>query len=563
MKKLLKGLLAFSMLLVVIGAITYWQRAAVFRLYAGLPPFQSTLGDVVTKQLAMRDGVELATRIFLPEGDGPWPAVLIRDPYSEDQLFCGLLVHYGFACVHQDTRGRYDSGGDWYPAINERHDGLDTLDWLIQQPWQNDRIATYGGSYVGLVQWAMIDEMPEQVKTVVADISHGDWYRIVQRNGHFAQGIITDWALGLHDSEASLEEMAAQHPMVDSNAIFLKGKKQWYHDYITHPEKTNPYWNSKPYQQVRNSYKNTRIPVLMRGAWHDFFLDGQLEFFEKLPSRKESLLVVRNGSHGESTVVNLRDALGYKLNTDLSWLNRHLKDLHVDSIPESGYVLQNNLDDSRESFSTWPEPSSTQTLYLNALTKSKACDGGRMTNEPTDSADSVTYVYDPKNPVPSRGGSYHFGLDIVDQGNDLCDRSDVLSFGTPVFEKGFTILGSMRIALNVASDREDSAFTVKLQEKMADGRVLNIRDDITSLSFRSGTGSKLTYEAGSSVAVEFNLIPIMWELKPGSSLRLDISSSNYPIYNAHPNTDKLWSLTTESKTANQTLFAGELSIPVR
>ncbi|MEH6582933.1 MAG: CocE/NonD family hydrolase [Halioglobus sp.] len=179
-------LLGFSIVCVIVAA--YYKPETAIRVILGLPSFEMELGNSSSLQLEMHDGVRLNTNIYLPHGEGPWPAILIRDPYDYFALLCKMLSRYGYACVHQDVRGRYDSTGDWYPVINERQDGLDTLDWLVKQEWQNDNIATLGASYVGLVQWAMIDEMPEQVKTVVADFSHGDWYEIVQKNGHFVKG---------------------------------------------------------------------------------------------------------------------------------------------------------------------------------------------------------------------------------------------------------------------------------------------------------------------------------------------------------------------------------------
>ena len=42
----------------------------------------------------MRDGVKLATNIFLPKGDGPWPVILTRTPYSKDGTFSMLWTKY-------------------------------------------------------------------------------------------------------------------------------------------------------------------------------------------------------------------------------------------------------------------------------------------------------------------------------------------------------------------------------------------------------------------------------------------------------------------------------------
>src|SRR5580700_627533 len=112
--------------------------------------------------VAMRDGVELATDAWIPSVT-PAPALLVRLPYGKDlpQLLAyGLvpnvfaLVEAGYAVVYQDCRGTSRSGGELVPFINEASDGVDTLAWLLEQPWCNGNVGTFGASYLGIVQWA-------------------------------------------------------------------------------------------------------------------------------------------------------------------------------------------------------------------------------------------------------------------------------------------------------------------------------------------------------------------------------------------------------------------------
>jgi hypothetical protein len=67
--------------------------------------------SVKTEMVPMRDGTKLATDIGLPDGDGPWPTILIRTPYSKLTMYgaAGLAVQHGYACAVQDMRGRFDS----------------------------------------------------------------------------------------------------------------------------------------------------------------------------------------------------------------------------------------------------------------------------------------------------------------------------------------------------------------------------------------------------------------------------------------------------------------------
>src|SRR5690348_10842466 len=107
----------------------------------------------------MRDGVALSADIYLPStGDGPWPTLLFRTPYDNANEFAVrraiFFAREGYAYVCQDVRGRYDSGGDWVPWVNEGADGYDTIAWIGQQPWSDGRIGMLGASYLGYAQWA-------------------------------------------------------------------------------------------------------------------------------------------------------------------------------------------------------------------------------------------------------------------------------------------------------------------------------------------------------------------------------------------------------------------------
>src|SRR5437870_1317712 len=98
----------------------------------------------------MRDGVSLATDVYLPNDDGPHPAVLVRTPYERVQERCvewgRFFALHGYALVVQDVRGRGDSEGEWAPWINEFDDGHDAIEWVAGQPWCDGRVGTLGGS---------------------------------------------------------------------------------------------------------------------------------------------------------------------------------------------------------------------------------------------------------------------------------------------------------------------------------------------------------------------------------------------------------------------------------
>src|SRR6516164_11659748 len=135
----------------------------------------SGCGEVVAEWdllVPTRDGVMLATDVYRPPGDGPFPVLLEPTPYdktvpshsertavvaqprsrAEVALY---FVGHGYAVVYQDCRGRYKSGGRFTKYLSEAEDGFDTLAWLLQQSWCNGRIGTFGLSYAAHTQAAL------------------------------------------------------------------------------------------------------------------------------------------------------------------------------------------------------------------------------------------------------------------------------------------------------------------------------------------------------------------------------------------------------------------------
>ena len=110
--------------------------------------------------------------------------------------------------------------------------------------------------------------------------------------------------------------------------------------------------------------------------------------------------------------------------------------------------------------------------------------------------------------------------------------------------------------------------TVKVSEERADGSTYNIRTGIATLAFRDDKlGSRQTYLPGDVVEVTVEMLPIVWEIQPGSRIRVDISSSDFPQYNAHSNYPGVWSEQTKTRVANQKVHTGKkyptrIEIPV-
>ena len=79
----------------------------------------------------MRDGVRLATDVYLPTRngsivDGKFPVILTRTPYSKENIGRSTAKYYvphGYIVIAQDTRGRFKSEGVWKGQLQPKGNG--------------------------------------------------------------------------------------------------------------------------------------------------------------------------------------------------------------------------------------------------------------------------------------------------------------------------------------------------------------------------------------------------------------------------------------------------------
>ncbi|MFO0103736.1 MAG: CocE/NonD family hydrolase, partial [Cyanobium sp.] len=87
-----------------------------------------------------RDGTRLLSRIWQPQGQGPWPVLLMRQPYGRAIASTPVLAHpgwwadQGFLVVVQDVRGQGESEGEFGGFQQEASDTTDTVRWARRLP---------------------------------------------------------------------------------------------------------------------------------------------------------------------------------------------------------------------------------------------------------------------------------------------------------------------------------------------------------------------------------------------------------------------------------------------
>jgi uncharacterized protein len=137
------------------------------------PRFAASEIRIETVMVTMRDGIKLATDIYLPP-QVPAPALAMRTPYSKDaDGFVGTFISFarrGYIVISQDCRGTGRSEpGSWDYYMYEPEDGYDFVEWVSRQEWFSGFLGSFGSSYVGQTQWHMA--MHPRMSTMVPDVS--------------------------------------------------------------------------------------------------------------------------------------------------------------------------------------------------------------------------------------------------------------------------------------------------------------------------------------------------------------------------------------------------------
>jgi putative CocE/NonD family hydrolase len=160
--------------------------------------------EATTHRVAMRDGIHLATDVYLPDAAGPFPVVMERTPYGRHLVsrseitaanrtpasraeVAATFTASGYAVVYQDTRGRYGSEGRFVKYLSDGEDGFDTCAWLHAQPWCDGRICTMGLSYSAHTQAALACLDPPGVVAQVLDCGGfaNSWRSGIRQSGAF------------------------------------------------------------------------------------------------------------------------------------------------------------------------------------------------------------------------------------------------------------------------------------------------------------------------------------------------------------------------------------------
>ena len=535
-------------------------------------------------RVPMHDGVELATSVALPFGGGPFPVVLVRTAYNRVAMLNSGWASRGMALVVQDCRGRYDSGGEYVPFLNEAADGRDTLEWIHAQPWCNGKVGMFGDSYLAATQFYAVREGAHLLHSLNPRFMAGDcWERAYYCGGAFSLALTWSW---LSFECAARTSEAAQMPLFDLGRVLRSlpilhmdefsggGTCPHYREYARR-NRYDELWRTL---SIRDDYAKYTMPVLLTAGWYDNYaaeaVTNYLGLVEHAPTpelRAAHRLLIGPWTHG----VNSSSTLGEidfgeealrENDATTRWLEATLLGdgpAAFQRAPIRLFVMGLNRWRDVEQ---WPLPGTRFTpFYLHSGGSANTAAGdGRLSVERPRNESPDRYTYDPDDPVPTLGGNHSVGpynpglYDLARPGPydqaSVERRQDVLVYTSDALSQDVEVTGPVRLTLFAASSARDTDFVAKLVDVFPDGRAMNITEGVIRARFRNSVHAEpVLLEPGHVTAFDIDMQVTSNVFRRGHRIRIDVTSSNFPLWDRNLNTGSDPALDTEPAVAEQTV----------
>ncbi len=496
-----------------------------------------------TVMVPMRDGVGLATNIYLPAGDGPWPVVLTRTPYNKNaaERSAATYNQRGYALIAQDVRGRYESEGENRPFETDIEDGYDTVEWIAEQAFSNGKIGIFGTSAPGITSNLAAASAPPHLTAAYVTVAPDSlFYRSRFVGGVFKESHSGGWLRGQGVSEDVINAYRARAVLDDQ-------------------------WRATDFLFHRH---NVQIPVYNVGGWHDIYAEGSLYNFVYLQSEghpaargKQKLFM---GAFGHGT---LQGDLEYpggglisgSMEEQMRWWDYWLKDIDngIMDEPAVSYYMMASARKGAVSpknrvihADSWPPAHQATAYYLQP-------DMSLSTSAPATTGTSKSYVFDPANPVPTMGGQ-NLGQDVGPRDQrEIGQRQDYLRFATPVLEEDTVVAGHIDMHLYVSTDALDTDFVVKLVDIYPDGYEALILDYPLRARFRDGQNAEdvKMMTPGAVEKLTINMWSTAQTFEKGHRIGVHVTSSNYPRFAVNPNNGAaLDDMNAPAKKATNTIY---------
>lgn len=527
-------------------------------------------------KVPMRDGVRLNANVYRPRDKGPFPVVVTRMPYGINEMYCFMpaigrfWARKGYAFVAQDTRGRFDSEGEWDPFVHEIEDGYDTLEWISAQPWCDGNIGATGESYYGYTTWAAALSGHPNLKCIAPSTTAMDIYGTwIYNDGAFCLQTMGTWAIQMNaKGYQNPYRLDYWHLPLTEMADAAEIPCHYYQDWLQHPVR-DEYWARI---NLHHRYADICIPALHLGGWYDTFLSATIDDWRGVRensrdplARKNQWLVISPIDHegtpdstGRVGRVAVGQSSAWSRWADSErffdyWLKRV-----ENGFGESPRVKLFLIGENRwVEHDDWPPQRTEFRPYYfrsEGITAGSA-PGGWLDTSPPGLEPPDTYVYDPENPISIsvRTDMWHFAEELKDRAR-LARRKDVLAFTSDPLTIDLEVTGPISVTLYAASSAPDTDFTAALVDVFSDGYCHLIQEGIVRARYRQPERQPTLIEPGEVYEYSIDLWGTSYLVRAGHSLRVEISSSNFNRFDRNLNTGGPVGRETEPRRAHQTIY---------
>lgn len=524
------------------------------------------------QRVPMRDGVTLSADVYFSAGEQKKrPVILSRTPYLKADMAvverAQQFVKRGYVYVAMDVRGRGDSdGGPFNPYFNEGLDGYDSIEWCADQEWSDGNVGTYGGSYLGAIQWLAALEQPPHLRAMVVLVPPSDPF-VETPTGvpgpmhlcwqHFVSGRVTQ-PMDAVDWERIYWHLPLQTMDEQAGRINARWRADFEHTRL------DDYWKPLCYQR---RFEELSVPTLHISGWYDdeqigtpLNYIGMTTRGRTPEARASQRLLMGPWGHNVNSSSKVGDIdFGQQAVIDLyaevtQWFDRWLRGIHVLSAPVRIFVMgENTWRDEQE----WPLARTQWTpfyLHSNGRANSRFGDGSLSTAAPDGEEPADTYLYDPGSAVPFITEATSSQIGGADDYAPVQRRDDVLVYQTGPLASDIEVTGPIRVDLYASSSAQDTDFMAMLIDVWPNGFRQRLCDGMVRARFRAGMEQPDLIEPHKIYRYTIDCWNTSQRFRTGHRICVQISSSAFPKYDRNLNTGAPLGLSSEFVCAEQHIY---------
>ena len=507
-------------------------------------------------KIPMRDGVKLNATIYQPHGQKEkLPVAFTFTPYIADSYHprAWYFAQHGYVFALVDVRGRGNSGGVFEPNQNEGRDGYDVVEWLAKQPFADDQVTMWGGSYAGFDQWTTLKEAPPHLKTVVPVASaymaadfpmfKNIWYSYDIQWLTYTSGVTGQSNLfGQNDywTQKFRQRYVTNAPFSDLDKIVGNTSTVW-RKWMQHPT-PDAYWRSA--EPTPEQYAKMDLPILTITGMYDGDQFGAITYYREFfqyaspEAKAKHYLIIGPWDHPGTRTPN-QDVGGLHFGAasmlDMNDLHRQWWDWTLKGGKKPDFLKQHvayyvtGKDEWKYADSLAAVAPESLTLYLASNGQANSVfQSGTLAAQPPAGNVQDKWTYDPLDTRP--------GLELENEEikSYLTDQRFALNlygngvvYHTAPFEQDTEISGFLKLTAWIAMDVPDTDIAVNVYEILPDGTSVALTSDQVRARYRESLTQAKPVQPGEINQYTFDTFTWMSRLvKKSSRLRVVINCPN-------------------------------------